>query len=71
MLQGVVLASAGLLWASSLPLARESVIDPLTIGIFVVTVLLLVLRKLDSLWLILGAAILELGAASAHLVSGL
>jgi chromate transporter len=71
MLQGVVLASAGLLWASSLPLARESVRDPLTIGIFMVTAVLLVRRKIDSFWLILGAATLELAAASAHLVSGL
>jgi chromate transport protein ChrA len=66
MFQGVVLASAGLLWASGLPLARESVIDPLTVAIFVATVILLVLRKIDSLWLILGAATLELAAASAH-----
>ncbi len=71
MLQGVVLASAGLLWASSIPLARETVYDPLTIGIFAVTVTLLVLHKLDSFWIILGAATLEIAAASTHLVSGL
>ncbi len=71
MLQGVVLASAGLLWVSSIPLAQEAVRDPLTIGILLVTVVLLVLRKLDSLWIILGAASLELAAASLHLVSGL
>jgi len=70
-LQAVVLASAGLLWASSLPLLREAVNDPLTIGILLVTVVLLVLRKLDSLWIILGAAALELAAASVHLVEGL
>ena len=71
MLQGVVLASAGLLWVASLPLARETVRDPLTIFILVVSVVLLVLRKLDSLWIILGAAALELGAASLHVVQGL
>lgn len=71
MLQGVVLASAGLLWVSSMPLARETVRDPLTIALFLGTVFLLVLRKLDSLWIILGAAALELAAASMHLVSGL
>ncbi len=70
-MQGVVLASAGLLWVSSIPLAREAVYDPLTIAILLVTVVLLVLRKLDSLWIILGAATLELAAASVHLVSGL
>jgi chromate transporter len=70
-LQAIVLASAGLLWASSLPLLREAVFDPLTIGILLVTVILLVLRKLDSLWIILGAAALELAAASMRLVEGL
>lgn len=70
-LQAVVLASAGLLWASSLPLGREAVNDSLTMGILIVTVVLLVLRKLDSLWIILGATALELAAASAHVVSGL
>lgn len=70
MLQSVVLASAGLLWVSSIPLARETMRDPLTIAILLVTVILLVLRKLDSLWIILGAAALELGAASLHLVGG-
>lgn len=69
MLQAVVLASVGLLWASSVPLAREAVRDPLTIGIAVATVILLALRKIDSIWIILGAAALELGAASVHLVS--
>jgi chromate transporter len=71
MLQSVVLASAGLLWVSSIPLAHEAVRDPLTVGILVVTVVLLVLRKLDSIWIILGAASLELAAASLHLVGGL
>jgi chromate transporter len=70
MLQAVVLASAGLLWVSSIPLARESARDPLTIAILLSSVVLLVFRKLDSLWIILGAAALELGAASVHLVSG-
>ena len=71
LLQGVVLASAGLLWASSIPLARETVRDPLTVFIFVATVILMVLRKLDSLWIILGATVLELAAASVHLVESL
>jgi chromate transporter len=73
MLQAVVLASAGLLWVSSIPLARESVRAraPLTITILLSSVVLLTFRKLDSLWIILGAAALELGAASLHLVSGL
>jgi chromate transporter len=71
MMKSVVLASAGLLWVSSAPLMREAVRDPLTIAILVATVLLLILRKLDSLWIILGALALELAAASTHLLSGL
>lgn len=52
-------------------LMREVVRDPLTIAILLVTVVLLVMRKLDSLWIILGASALELAAASTHLLSGL
>ncbi len=71
MLQSVVLASAGLLWVSSIPLARETLRDPLTVIILLVTVVLLVMRRLDSLWIILGAAAVELTAASLHLVQGI
>jgi chromate transport protein ChrA len=71
MMKSVVLASAGLLWVSSIPLMREAVRDPLTIIILLVTVVLLVMRKLDSLWIILGASALELAEASTHLSSGL
>jgi chromate transporter len=48
MMKSVVLASAGLLWVSSVPLMRGAVRDPLTIAILVTTVVLLVLRKLDA-----------------------
>ena len=71
MLQAVVLASAGLLWVSSIPLAREAVHDPLTAFILLTTVGLLVARKLDSLWIILGASALELAVASTRLVAGI
>jgi chromate transporter len=70
-LQAVVLASAGLLWAVSLPLARAAAVDPLTIGILMVTIVLLVSRKVDSLVVIVGAAAVELTAASLHLVARL
>jgi hypothetical protein len=52
-------------------LGREAVYDPLTIGILIVAAVLLVLRKLDSLWIIRGAATLELAAGSMRFVSGL
>jgi len=70
-LDAVILASVGLLWASCLPLGRESVQDPLTAAILIVAILLLVVRKLDTIWVILGAAAVELLAASTHLVAGL
>jgi hypothetical protein len=49
---------------------REAVRDPLTIAILLVTVVLLVMRKLDSMDH-LGASALKLAAASTHLLSGL
>jgi chromate transporter len=70
-LRAVVLSSAGLLWSATLPIARESVQDPVTLVIVLGSVAVLLTRKVDSLWVILSAALIQLGAASVHLVSGL
>ena len=59
-LQAVVVASAGLLLAATVPLACSALIDPVTIGIAVVTIALLIWTKLDTLWLILGSAMTTL-----------
>lgn len=63
-LQTIVIASAGLLLAAAIPLARDALTDPITIVIAVVSPILLLTTKLDTLWLILGAAIVSLSASS-------
>jgi chromate transporter len=45
-LQTVVIASAGLLLAAVIPLARDALIDPVTIGIAVTTLMLLLTTEL-------------------------
>jgi len=68
-LETVVIASAGLLLAAAIPLARDALVDPVTIGIAVVSLLLLLTTKIDTLWIILGAAVISLSAASVGLLS--
>jgi chromate transporter len=60
-LQAVIIASAGLLLAAAIPLGRDGLIDPVTIGI----------AKLDTLWIILGAALISLSASSFGLIQQL
>jgi chromate transporter len=67
----VVLSSAGLLWAATVPIARIAITDPLTFMIVVASVGALLTRKVESLWVILGAALVELTAAAFRLVPGL
>ncbi len=54
-LQSVVLASAGLLLAASIPLATAALTDPLMLLIALVTIVLLLRTKIDTLWIILAA----------------
>ena len=68
-LQTVVIASAGLLLAASIPLAKDALTDPVTIGIAVISLALLLTTKWDTLWIILGAAVCSLSAASLGIVS--
>jgi len=63
-LQTVVIASAGLLLAAAIPLAQDALTDLLTIAIAVISLVLLLTTKLDTLWIILGAAVCSLSAAS-------
>jgi chromate transporter len=64
MLQTVIIASAGLLLAASIPLARDALTDPVTVAIAVVSLVLLLVTELDTLWIILGAAVVSLSASS-------
>jgi len=70
-LQAVVLASAGLLWSATIPLARDAITDWLTLALAVAGLALLATRKVEALWIILGSSLIYLAAASLRLVSGL
>jgi chromate transporter len=67
-LQTVVIASAGLLLAAVIPLARDALTDPVTIGVAIATLVLLLTTELDTLWMILGAAVISLSALSLGLI---
>jgi chromate transporter len=61
-IRAIVLASAGLLLAASLPLARDAITGGVTLAIVVVTFLVLSFTRVDSAWLMLGAAGVGLAA---------
>jgi chromate transporter len=60
LLDGVNVASLGLMAAVTVELSRASLIDPLTIGIALVSTGLLIRYKINSTWLVLGGAALGL-----------
>lgn len=62
-LDGVNVASLGLMAAVTWELGRSSLIDPLTICLSLITALLLIRYKVNSTWLIFGGAIVGLIAA--------
>jgi chromate transporter len=68
-LQTVVIASAGLLLAAAIPLGRDGLTGPITIVIAAICIVLLLTTKIDTLWMILCAALLSLTASSIGLVS--
>ncbi len=61
-IRAVIVATAGLLLAASLPLARDAVHGSLTLGIVIATFLLLSFTRLDSAWVMFAAAIVGLVA---------
>jgi chromate transporter len=60
----VVIASAGLRLAASIPMARDALTDPLTIGIAAATVTLMPLTEVDTLWTMPGGCWPSLTASS-------
>jgi chromate transporter len=68
-LQTIVIASAGLLLAAAIPLGRDGLTGPITIAIATVCFVLLLTTKIDTLWMILGAALVSLTASSIGLVA--
>ncbi len=70
-LHAVVLSSAGLMWASAVPLARDAVSGVVTAGILAVGLAAMVFTEVDSVWVIFGAALVNLAAFSAQAVGAL
>ena len=70
MLQCVVLASAALLVLAAVPLGRDALDGPLTIGIAVVALPVLVSKRINTLWVIAAAAAVSLGASLAAVLIG-
>ena len=70
-LQSVVIASAGLLLAAAIPLARDALTDPATMVIAAVSLVVLLMTELDTLWLILSSAVVSLSASSLGVLKGL
>jgi chromate transporter len=56
MLQCVVLASAALLVLAVIPIGREALDSPLMIAIAAAALPLLIMRRIDTLWVLAGAA---------------
>ena len=65
-IRGLLLGSAGLLLAASVPLARDAITGPLTLAVVIGSFLILSFTKLDSAWLMLGAATVGLAAKLIH-----
>ena len=59
MLQCVVLASATLLVLATIPIGRDALNGYLTIGITVVALPLLLMKRINTVWIIIGAAALS------------
>jgi len=67
-LQTIVIASAGLLLAAAIPLARDALTDWLTVSIAVLTVVLLLISGIDTLWIVLASAAASLVASTVGLI---
>lgn len=53
----VLLAGAGLMISASVPLARDAISGTLTVAVSVVSLLLIAFTRIDTLWVMLGAAL--------------
>lgn len=59
----IVCASAGLLLVTAIPLAQYAITDAITLGIAVLTILILLKSNIDTLWIIAGAMVISLVAS--------
>ena len=62
-IRAVILASAGLLISASIPLTRDAATEPLTMAITTASFVVLAFTKVESWWVMIGAAIAGLGPA--------
>jgi chromate transporter len=60
MIQMVVFASAGLLCSAAWPLAQSAVVSKFDVALLVVSVGILLTRKVESFWVIFAAALVTL-----------
>jgi hypothetical protein len=56
------MASAGLLLSVTLPLARDAITGPFSLVLVVASALVLAFTKIDSAWVMFGAAAIALAA---------
>jgi chromate transporter len=61
-IRAVILGSAGLLMAASIPLARDAATGPLAAAILVVSFVVLSFTRIETWWVMVGAAVVGLGA---------
>ena len=61
-IRAVILASAGLLIAASIPLARDAATGPLAIAIIITSFVVLAFTRVESWWVMLAAAAVGLAA---------
>lgn len=61
-IRAVILASAGLLMAASIPLTQDAAKGPLTAAIVIVSFAVLTFTRLESWWVMVAAAALGLGS---------
>jgi chromate transporter len=61
-IRAVILASAGLLIAASIPLTRDAASAPLAVAIVVISFIVLAFTRVETWWVMLGAAAVGLGA---------
>ncbi len=61
-IQAVILASAGLLMAASIPLSRDAATTPLAAAILVISFIVLAFTRVETWWVMLAAAGVGLGA---------
>jgi len=56
--RAVLCAGAGLMAYAAVPLARDAITNPLSMTILVASFILIAAARVDSLWIMLGAAVI-------------